>query len=121
MAAPTAWTVPLPAVLLATPGSCVTGATALGSPTVPLRDTRRRHSRGSLHGPPSHAGPGGPRRAYAGVLSESLPSHARAICRLIRGIRDPIGRHSSKLGIRGPHADRPDPRGPRRRRAVRPG
>jgi hypothetical protein len=39
VAAPTAWTVPLPAVLLATPGSCVTGATALGPPTVPLRDT----------------------------------------------------------------------------------
>ena len=58
--------------------------------------------------------------ALTRVFSESILSHARAIRRLIRGVRDPIGRHPHKLGIRGLHADRPDPRGPRRR-AVRPG
>ena len=47
-------------------------------------------------------------------------SHARAVCRLIRGVRDPICRHPDKLGIRGLHADRPAPRGPHRG-AVRPG
>src|SRR5882672_8333650 len=61
-----------------------------------------------------------PLRAYARASSESIPSHASAICRLIRGVRDPICRHPNKLGIRGVHADRPDPRGPRRC-AVRPG
>src|SRR6267142_3629802 len=114
----------VPAVLSAHPRGLRDRATTLGPPTVPSRDTRhrvaaRRHSRRSLYGPPYHAGTGDPRRAYAGVLSESLPSHARAIRRLIRGIRDPIGRHPNKLGIRGLHADRPDRRGPRRR-AVRP-
>src|SRR6267378_4633214 len=55
-----------------------------------------------------------PLRAYARVVSESIPSHAHAICRLIRTVRDPICRHPNKLGIRGLHADRPDPGGPRR-------
>jgi len=50
-------------------------------------------------------------------FSESIPSHTRAICRLIPGVRDPICRHPNKLGIRGLHADRPDPR----RCPVRPG
>jgi hypothetical protein len=49
----------LPAVLLATPGACVTGATGLGPPTVPSRDTVAESR------PPYPAGIEGPRRAYA--------------------------------------------------------
>src|SRR6266849_10474374 len=115
----------LPAVLLANPGASVTGAARLGHTDRAVGETLPP-SRLRL---PIPADPctvlritlatGGPLRAYARVFSESIPSHARAICRLIRGVRDPICRHPSKLGIRGLHADRPDPRGPRRC-AVRP-
>src|SRR2546422_7212363 len=112
----------LPAVLLANPGAWVTGASGLGHTDGAVERHRRRVAsrcpvRRSLDRPSYHAGAGAPLRAYARVFSESIPSHARAIGRLIRVVRDPICRHPNKLGIRGLHADRPDLRGPRRRAA----
>src|SRR5258705_4999769 len=68
-------------------------------------------SRRSLYCPPYRAGAGAPLRANARVFSGSIPSHARAICRLIRGVRDPVCRHPNEPGIQRPHADWAAPRG----------
>src|SRR6058998_2227306 len=104
----------LPAVLPANPGACVTGASGLGHTDRAVE----RHRRGVASRRPFPPIPvrssvarwyWSPARAHARVFSESVPSHARAIRRLIRGVRDPIGRQPHQLGIRGLHADRPDP------------